>query len=54
MADIVDDPSFSVAMGLVLWGLEQEVGGYGSKPRSSMGESDFAKKFASWLKNFLP
>ena len=26
VSDIVDDPAFSVAMGVVLWGMEQELG----------------------------
>lgn len=54
ISDIVDDPSFSVVMGLVLWGFEQEIGGHGTKTQSSLGESEATKKFISWLKNFLP
>lgn len=54
ISDIVDDPSFSVAMGLVLWGMEEEFGGRGGKAQGSSGGNDAVKKLASWLKNFMP
>lgn len=54
ISEIVDDPSFSTAMGLVLWGAEQELGNYGNKSGISVGNSDSAKKLLGWLKNFLP
>ena len=54
ISEIVDDPSFSVAMGLVLWGLDQELEGHGTKGQGSLGSSDSTKKLVDWLKNFLP
>lgn len=54
ISEVVDDPSFSVAMGTVLWGMEQEMGGYGGKTINSIDGNDVAKKFMAWLKNFLP
>lgn len=54
IAEIVDDPSFSVAMGLVLWGLDQELEGRGAKSQGSLGGGDSTKKLVDWLKNFLP
>lgn len=55
ISEIVDDPSFSTAMGLVLWGAEQELGGRrATTSNNSFENSDFVKKLFSWLKNFLP
>ena len=52
-SDIVQDPSYMVAIGLVLWGMEQELAG--TKSRPLLGDSDgFVRKALSWLKNFLP
>ncbi len=52
-SEIVDDPAFSVAMGVVLWGMDQEL--IGQSGRSSSGaDGDIFKKLAEWLKNFLP
>ena len=53
ISEIVDDPASSVAMGAVLWGIENEVGGYGSRSSSSGGDDSF-KKMVDWFKNFLP
>lgn len=54
ISEVVDDPAFAVAMGVVLWGVEHEIGGYGSKRSLSLGGGDGFKKFVDWLKNFLP
>ena len=54
ISEVVDDPAFSVAMGSVLWGMDQELGGYGGKGVSPSGGSDGFKRFLGWLKNFLP
>lgn len=55
MAEVVDDPAFSVAMGAVLWGMEQEMGSrYNTKTANALEGSDIARKFMAWLKNFLP
>lgn len=54
VSDIVDDPAFAVAMGVVLWGMERELGGYGNKKNLSSSGGDSFKKFLNWLKNFLP
>ena len=55
IAEIVDDPALSVAMGAVLWGIEQEMGGRGSGKNSNVGNSnEGVSKVVSWLKNFMP
>ncbi len=55
ISEVVDDPSFSVAMGLVLWGMDQELGGHGAKMQNAMsGGNESTKKFIDWIKNFLP
>jgi cell division protein FtsA len=54
IAEIVDDPASSVAMGAVLWGMENELGGFGSRGSVSSGGEDGLKKIADWFKNFLP
>jgi len=54
VSDIVDDPAFSVAMGVVLWGMEQELGGRGGGLASSSDSGDVFKKIGDWLKNFMP
>lgn len=50
--NIVGDPSFAVAVGLVLWGIENELSG--QKQKLSFGGDSITSKVASWLKNFLP
>ena len=47
-----NDPALSVAMGLVLWGLEEEFGSARSK--APVSKNLFFKKAGGWLKNFLP
>ena len=54
VSDVVDDPSFAVATGAVLWGMERELGGYGNRKNLSQSSDDYFKKFLDWLKNFLP
>ena len=58
IADIVDDPSFSVAIGLIMWGIESEMGGGGARSKSHISSSgsgdESLKKLKGWLKNFLP
>lgn len=54
MAEVVDDPAFSVATGAIIWGLDEENEGYGGKNQSSMGSSDTTKKILDWFKNFMP
>ncbi len=50
--NIVGDPSFAVAVGLVLWGAENELGR--QRQRLSFDGDSFASKIKEWLKNFLP
>ncbi|OGN01991.1 MAG: cell division protein FtsA [Candidatus Yanofskybacteria bacterium RIFCSPHIGHO2_01_FULL_42_12] len=50
--NIVGDPSFSVSVGLVLWGIDKELGGQKQK---LLPEANGAiSKITDWLKNFLP
>ena len=51
-SNIVGDPSFAVAVGLVLWGAEKELGGQRQKLPTGSGE--LSSKIKDWLKNFLP
>lgn len=54
VSDIVNDPAFSVAMGLILWGTKQESDGRSQRSSGlSLGDG-FGKKIGSWFKNFLP
>jgi len=48
-----NDPSFSVAVGLVLWGLDEEFGSVKGKAVPA-SKNMFFKKAGGWLKNFLP
>jgi len=50
--NIVGDPSFAVAVGLVLWGAEKEFGG--QRQKMSFGGNPIFSKIKDWLKNFLP
>ena len=50
--NIVGDPSFSVAVGLVLWGKEKETDG--QKQKLSVRGNGLAPKITDWFKNFLP
>lgn len=52
--DTVSDPSFTVAIGLVLWGLDQEGGSALKRQASFMPQGSKLKKAIDWLKNFLP
>src|SRR3989338_4390470 len=49
--NIVGDPSFSVAVGLVLWGKEKETDG--QKQKLSVRGNGLAPKITDWFKNFL-
>lgn len=51
--NIVGDPSFAVAVGLVLWGAEKEFGG-SQKQKLSISADKSLSKVKDWLKNFLP
>lgn len=50
--NIIGDPSFAVAVGLVLWGSEKYLGG--QRQKISMNGSGIASNIKDWLKNFLP
>lgn len=54
MAEVVDDPAFSVATGVVLWGLEQELTRYRGRLSSQSDSGDITKKILDWFKNFMP
>lgn len=51
--DAAMDPTFSVGVGLVAWGYAREIGegNLASEPSAFGG---WMKKFAAWLKNFMP
>jgi cell division protein FtsA len=52
-SDIVTDPAYTVPIGLILWGMEQELAGI--KSRTIFSDQDsVVKKALDWLKNFLP
>lgn len=51
--DELYDPSYSVGMGLILWGLEEEFNGRGNRS-VQISKNQFIKKAGGWLKNFLP
>lgn len=56
--NIVGDPSFAVAVGLVLWGTEKEFSGQTGLRRQgqrlSQNGNETISKIKDWLKNFLP
>ncbi len=52
--DLVADPSFTVAVGLVLWGVSQEFGTLKPHSPSLFREGSLVRKIGNWLKNFLP
>lgn len=54
VVDIVADPSYTVSVGLVLWGVEQELSGIRSRGLSLGASDGFLHKALGWLKNFLP
>ena len=54
ISEVVDDPAFSVAMGAVLWGMDQELSGQVSRSASNINSNDISRKLVEWLKNFLP
>ncbi|MEK7603630.1 MAG: cell division protein FtsA [Patescibacteria group bacterium] len=48
--NIIGDPSFAVAVGLVLWGSEKHLGGQ----RQKISMNGITSSIKDWLKNFLP
>lgn len=52
--DLVTDPSYTVAVGLVLWGCEREMGDSRGKSAYVSSGNGVLRKAISWLKNFLP
>lgn len=54
LMEAVSDPAYSVAIGLVLWGFDQEFNGNRAKGSQFASNSDSFKKFLGWFKNFLP
>ncbi|OGN09188.1 MAG: cell division protein FtsA [Candidatus Yanofskybacteria bacterium RIFCSPHIGHO2_02_FULL_41_11] len=52
--DAASDPSYAVAIGLVLWGHDQEFSGTKNKNSQFASGDEGFKKFLDWLKNFLP
>ena len=53
VADVMDDPSFAVAAGLVTWGVDEEFSKSGPKG-SQFSNNGSLKRVVSWLKNFSP
>ncbi len=52
--DLISNPSYTVAVGLVLWGFEQDLGGQKAKVSVLSGTDGMGRKMLGWLKNFLP
>jgi hypothetical protein len=52
--DAAMDPAFAVAVGLVVWGYNREVGEGGRPPQSGGSMPEWFSKATAWLKNFLP
>ena len=53
ISDDLNDPSYTVAVGLVVWGFERLQNLEGGRSGNARGGT-FVKKAAKWLKNFLP
>lgn len=53
LSEQISDPAFAVAIGLVLWGFEEQFAD-SKTSLSSKFSSDTASKLTRWLKNFLP
>ncbi|HYU64685.1 MAG TPA: cell division protein FtsA [Candidatus Paceibacterota bacterium] len=54
IVDVVTDPSYSVSIGLILWGADQEFSGIRSRKTGFSPQWSFFQKVIHWLKNFLP
>jgi len=54
VAENLNDPSFSVAAGLINWGIDEEFGSGKKTVNSQFSRSSFFKKVIDWLKNFSP
>lgn len=56
ISEIVDDSSYSVSLGLILWGINREFesGAKIGRANSFSTGGGLLKKMSSWLKNFLP
>jgi cell division protein FtsA len=54
LSDVLDDPSYAVSLGLILWGLEDEIGKDKGRGGFGHGGNDLTKKVSGWLKNFMP
>ena len=52
--DVAGDPAFTVATGLVLWGIEQESAGSGKRSGTLFSQAGGVGKALRWFKNFLP
>lgn len=54
VAEVLKDPSYAVGIGLVLWGVDQEIVAGKTKTSSFTHQNGFARKALDWLKNFMP
>ncbi|WKZ27021.1 MAG: cell division protein FtsA [Candidatus Paceibacterota bacterium] len=55
MPEVIADPTFTVALGLVMWGLDMEYGSGKTRISSVHGEGDgLLGRAVRWIKNFLP
>lgn len=52
--DLVDDPAYATAVGLVFWGLEHEEKGMGGQQRAFSSFDETKGKMAKWLRAFMP
>lgn len=54
VADRIDDPAFACAVGLVLWGIENEYRGNEKGIFENFGSQKTLKKIKDWFRIFLP
>lgn len=54
LAESISDPSYAVAVGLVLWGFDKEFSDSKARLSQFMASDGGFRKIINWLKNFLP
>ena len=54
IVDEVDDPAFATAVGLLLWGMDEQIKGNGRIPLPRLSVASTVGKIKGWLRGFLP